>query len=203
MSFFAKLIKLLLTMVIGAVLFLVLVATGVVEFKHTSQPVSETRFAIAKALPASNEVADQDGPSDSVEKLHHEKVAEFSETDQKDIGLYEKVLSYVERLVGDDAGDAESQLQRYLTDELGLGPGDAERFIRMCFWKNFTTLADQWPPGQQQQCLAEFERELTLKTVGFKAQGLKMTQNAKAEAEAFAKQLIAQAKQADHGKGKP
>lgn len=108
--------------------------------------------------------------------------------------IYAKVVEYLNARGQDAPGDAEGQLRRYLTDQLDQTPEQADRLVRISFWKNFVTLAEPWTPDDWPHRLAEFQNELALKSAGFKALGLQLMPQTREEAEAFAQDLMERAK---------
>ena len=62
--------------------------------------------------------------------------------------------------------------------------------MRLCFWKNFVTLQQEWQAGEEEVLRLAFAREKALKNAGFAASGLSLMDNAFHEAEQQA-QLVA------------
>ena len=201
---------LIASMVLATLFGLLLVKTGVVEF-HSDEaidklkPLAETAFSKAtNALPDftpkadSNQTAQKDSYIEDIDPAGEATMLPVND-DRSDI--HAKALDFLVEFSGQDASCIEDRFVRFLTRELELESRQADRIVRMSFWKNFVTLQDKWETGEADSLKREFTREMELKKAGFAARGLTLMENeireAKARLQAIQQQLQAKVTKGD------
>lgn len=103
--------------------------------------------------------------------------------------IKEQILVFLAENSGDTAPDVEKRLTQFLIQELGLAPGDAEEWVRMCFWKGFISLQKDRKSADPEQRLRAFNREKALKMAGFAAKGLPFMASEMRHAESSLKEM--------------
>lgn len=96
--------------------------------------------------------------------------------------VHAKALAFLAAFSKDADADIEGRYVAYLTGDLGLTEAEAEKMVRMSFWKSFVTLQQEWAQDQGEQLKAAFDREKKLKTAGFRAMGLTLMEGELLEA---------------------
>lgn len=206
------LFSLIISLALATVFGLLLVKTGVLEF-HSGEAIDKLKPLAETALSkATNALPDFTPEGDATPSLPKEPLP--SQTAQKDSSIedidpagevtmppendhgsdiHTKALDFLVGFSGQDASCIEDQFVQFLTRELGLESRQANRIVRMSFWKSFVTLQDKWETGEADSLKREFTMEMELKKAGFAAMGLTLMENeireAKARLQAIQQQL--------------
>lgn len=96
--------------------------------------------------------------------------------------IYQKSMAFFSSWSG-DGNEVEDAYRGYLINEQHLASRETFRFMKICFWKNFVTLQEKWPPEKEELLRLTFTREKALKSAGFAACGLSLMANNIHEAE--------------------
>ena len=96
--------------------------------------------------------------------------------------IYQKSMAFLSSWPG-DSNEVEDAYRDYLINEQHLAPRETSRFMKICFWKNFVTLQEEWHPEKEELLRLTFAREKALKSAGFAACGLSLMANNIHEAE--------------------
>lgn len=96
--------------------------------------------------------------------------------------IFQKSMAFLFSWSGGEKG-VEDAFGEYLKNEQNLSPEEIFRLMRLCFWKNFVTLQQEWQSGEKEVLRLAFAREKALKNAGFAAGGLSLMDNAFHEAE--------------------
>ena len=209
------LFSLVISLALATVFGLFLVKTGVVEF-HSGEAIDKLKPLAETALSkATNALPDYASKGDATSSLLKGSLP--SQTAQQDssiedteatmlpvndhgFDIHAKAMDFLVGFSGQDALCIEDRFVRFLTRELKLESRQANRILRMSFWKSFVTLQDKWKTGEADSLKREFSREMELKKAGFAARGLILMENEIREAKARL-QAIQQQLQADVTKG--
>ncbi|RLB80961.1 MAG: hypothetical protein DRH24_09760, partial [Deltaproteobacteria bacterium] len=97
--------------------------------------------------------------------------------------VHARALAFLWSVNRTERSDVEERFAAFLTGKLDVKPDDAEKMVRMSFWKNFVTLEKQWHKEDWPLLEADFNREMELKKAGFKAMGITLMENEISEAE--------------------
>jgi len=173
-------LTLAISLVIGAVICLVLIKTGILEVRGPAgAPATETpKATVSDSTPAPSLASSASPP----QKAHLKEQPE--EQGPKDKDIYQKVLSFLADASLKGSPQVEQRLHGFLTGELGLDDEKAQKIMRMCFWKGFVTLQEEWRHGDEDKAMKAFAIEKELKKAGFSAMGLVLMEREIAEAEA-------------------
>lgn len=196
------LFSLIISLALATLFGLFLVKAGVVEFQSREaidklKPLAETALSKAtNALP--DFTPEQDS---SIEDIDPAGEATMPPVNDHGSDIHAKALNFLVGFSGQDVSRIEDRFVRFLTRELELESRQANRILRMSFWKSFVTLQDEWEIGEADSLKREFTREMELKKAGFAAKGLTLMENeireAKARLQAISQQLQAKVTKGD------
>ncbi len=94
--------------------------------------------------------------------------------------VYKKALAFLEGNAGQYSPDIEEKFQEFLVHDLGLGEPEADRLMRMSFWKNYVTLQGSELSSVNATASDELQWEKRLKRAGFRAMGIPLLEPLKA-----------------------
>lgn len=203
---------------LAAVIFLVLVTTGVLKIEHNNmvaklKPVSEKVLSRAKtawnALPKTSgetsqpvrqkvpmlpHAGDQASPAPTALPVKDE-----SPTVNRRNFVHTRAVSFLSATAWNGVTDIEDRFTAFLMGELGVDDKETARIVCMSFWKNFVTLQYPWRAGEADAMQLAFAREKELKQAGFAAKGLTLMTSEFEEAEARFQELQRRLSGADAG----
>jgi len=148
-------------------------------FKHDTEPTVQR--TVSPQVQNTNQGSSMQSPTLPAKNT-------LTNTDRKEF-ICSSALAFLKTHTGKGVVDIEDQFSDFLKHELGVEQSEAERLIRMCFWKNFVTLQHQWKAEEDDRMHLAFTREKELKQAGFAARGLYLMESEIREAEARLQEL--------------
>jgi len=186
--------SLILSLGLATVLWLALVAGGVLKFigqntvKNPKLMVQKVESQATTMLDAL--VKNLDGTSSpGKQRDYNNSIAEraahrgLSLAPDRENFIHARALEFLATEKTKEETDIEDRFTKFLRQELKLSPEEISRFVRMSFWKNFLTLQEHWKPEEKDKIVAVFNREKKLKQAGFAARGLTLLTSEIREAE--------------------
>jgi hypothetical protein len=138
------------SLILAGIICLLLTFTGVLHFDFPPGSWQEDE----PTQDVNSQDLGESSPADSESSIHARALQFLGESEYK------------------DGARVEERFAEFLQQELGLDQTEADKLLRMSFWKNFVTLQHEWQSDEMERMEISFIQEEELKQAGFKAKGL-------------------------------
>jgi len=166
------LFTIIISSALAAVICLMLVSTGIINFKKNDTEPLKTEIKKAEAVfhkvqDAILKTSSEDKPEPTPKPLSKP----MPKTERQDI-IFKEAAGFLRAAVENGTADIEEQLKKFLKEEQKLDEKSVQKFLKMSFWKNFVTLQNIDGADDCDKIRLEFAREIKLKKIGFAAKGI-------------------------------